>query len=321
MSVLICDSNCELWYTKLRELGVDYIAMPYCIGGTEYYYDLGEKTDFQAFYSEVKNGKTPTTMALNPENYKEILRPYFERGEDVFYVSFSHAMSGTFDQLDKAIGELREEFPDRTCTVFDTNSISIGAGLQVEAAARAKNAGADDKEILRVLRSLTDKVAVYFFVDDLMHLKRGGRLSATSAIAGTVLGIKPVLTLDKNGRLTVLSKVVGRRKAIRALAEKAIAELKDDSYSVYVVDADCKADADELANMIREKRPEAKVVRQIVGPVIGAHCGRGTIGVIFISDKRPVPLCEEAVRGAVSVNGVKTELYEAEAALTGENND
>lgn len=290
MSILICDSNCELWYTKLKELKVDFISMPYCYDNEEFGYDLGENTNFEKFYSAVRGGTVPKTMALNPENYIEILTPYFEKGEDVLYISFSHAMSGTFAQLEKALEQLKEKYPDRKCTVFNTNSISLGAGLQVEAAAEMKNSGATDGEILSFLKQFTNRVAVYFVVDNLMHLKRGGRLSGAAAVAGTMLGLKPMLTLDKNGGLGVYSKIVGRKKVIKTLADKVISELTGTEYSVYVVDADCKDDGDELASLIKAKRPEAKIVRQIVGPVIGSHCGPGTLGVIFVADKRPVDL-------------------------------
>lgn len=290
MSVLLCDSNCELWFERIRELGLDFISMPYCYGDEEYFYDLGEKTDFKKFYSAVRGGVIPKTMALNPENYKEILTPYFEKGEDVLYVSFSHAMSGTFSQLDAALAELNEQFPERKCTVFDTNSISLGAGIQVEAAAELKNKGASDEEILNFLKDFTNRVAVYFVVDDLMHLKRGGRLSAGAAVAGTLLSIKPMLTTDEKGGLKVYAKALGRKKAVRMLADKVIKELTGTEYSVYIIDADCKEEGDELEKLIKKARPEAKCVRQIVGPVIGSHCGPGTLGVIFIADKRPVAL-------------------------------
>ncbi len=247
--------------------------MPYCYGNEEYYYDLGKHTDFNKFYSAVRGGTIPKTMALNPENYKDILIPYFQAGEDVLYVSFSHAMSGTFAQLDKALEELKREFPERKCTVFNTNSISLGAG-----------------EILEFLKTFTDRVAVYFVVDDLMHLKRGGRLSAGAAVAGTILSLKPMLTIDSNGGLTVYDKIMGRKKAVRKLADKVCEELTGVEYSVYVIDADCKDDGDALAEMISARRADAKIVRQTVGPVIGSHCGPGTIGVIFIADKRPVAL-------------------------------
>lgn len=290
MSILLCDSNCELWFKRAKELNLDFISMPYCYGDQEYGYDLGENTDFKKFYDAVRGGTIPKTMALNPENYKEILTPYFKAGEDVLYVSFSHTMSGTFAQLDKALEELKEEFPERKCTVFNTNSISLGAGLQVEAAAELKQKGASDEEILNFLKEFTDKIAVYFVVDDLMHLKRGGRLSAGAAVAGTLLSIKPIITVNESGGLNVYTKALGRKKAIRMLADKVIKELTGTEYSVYIVDADSKEDGDELERMIKKGRPEAKTVRQIVGPVIGSHCGPATLGVIFVADKRPIPL-------------------------------
>ncbi len=290
MSVLLCDSNCELWYTRVKELGLDYISMPYCYGGGEYGYDLGENTDFKKFYDAVRGGTVPKTMALNPENYKEILTPYFKAGEDVLYISFSHAMSGTFAQLDAALKELKKEFPERKCTVFNTNSICLGAGIQVETAAELKQKGASDEEIIAFLKEFTNRVAVYFVVDDLMHLKRGGRLSAGAAVAGTLLSIKPMLTVNEEGGLNVIEKVAGRRKAVRALADKVIKGLTGTEYSVYILDADCKEDGDKLAELIKAKRSDAKIVRQTIGPVIGTHCGPGTLGVIFIADERPVKL-------------------------------
>ena len=291
MSVLLCDSNCELWYTRAEELGLDYISMPYYVEEKEYRYDLGKNTDFRAFYDAVRGGAVPKTQALNPEDYKEILTPYFEKGEDVLYVSFSHKMSGTFNYLDVALRELKEKYPERKCTVFNTNGISLGAGIQVEQAALMKKAGASDEEILAFLKEFTDRVAVYFVVDDLMHLKRGGRLSGFAAVAGTLLSLKPVLTFNEEGGLSVLTKVGGRKKAISTLAAHVAEELRDaDKYSVYIVDADCKEDGDRLRDLILEKRPEAQIVRQIVGPVIGSHCGPGTLGVIFVADRRPIPL-------------------------------
>ncbi len=291
MSVLLCDSNGELWHTRVKELNLDYISMPYTLCGEEHFYDLGEKTDFADFYAKVRGGEIPTTQALNPENYKQILTPYFQRGEDVLYVSFSHKLSGTFAQLDAAYAELKEQFPERKLTVFDTKSISLGAGIQAEQAAILKQQGAGDDEILAFLKEFTNRVCVYFVVDDLMHLKRGGRCSGFAAFAGTVLGLKPMLSVDEEGGLKVLAKLGGRKKAISTLASKVAEELTDsDRYTVYVVDADCKEEGDRLRDLIAEKRPDAHIVRQIVGPVIGSHCGPGTLGVIFVGKQRPVPL-------------------------------
>lgn len=290
MSVLLIDADGELWYTRQEELDTYCISMPYSYNGEEYYYDLGKNTDFRKFYDAVRGGVIPTTMALNPQEYVEIIEPIFAKGEDVLYVSFSHKMSGTFGHLETALNELREKYPERKCTVFDTKSISLGAGIQMEYAAELKNSGASDDEILQKLDEFTNRVAVYFMVDDLMHLKRGGRLSGFGAFAGTLLDLKPILTIDGNGSLNVLAKKAGKRKTIRYLADRVIEDLTGTDYSVYVLDADCPEDGDFLAGLIREKRPEAKIMRQIVGPVIGTHCGPGTLGVIFIADKRPIPL-------------------------------
>ena len=290
MSVLIIDADGELWFTRQEELGVECIKMPYSYGGEEYYYDLGKNTDFNKFYAAVRGGEVPKTMALNPSEYVEILEKYFAKGEDVLYVSFSHAMSGTFEHLHTALNQLKEKYPERKCTVFDTKSICLGAGIQMEYAAELKNAGASDDEIIEKLTAFRDRVAVYFVVDDLMHLKRGGRLSGIAAFAGTLLSLKPILTIDERGSLKVFEKITGKRKALRKMADRVIAELTGTEFSVYIVDADSKEEGDLLADMIREQRPEAKIVRQIVGPVIGAHCGPGTIGVIFVADERPIPL-------------------------------
>ena len=292
MSVLICDADGELWYTRQEELGVDYIKMPYTYNNEIYYYDLGKDTDFNKFYAAVRGGEMPKTMALNPGEYVEILEPYFAKGEDVLYVSFSHAMSGTFEHLNTALNQLKEKYPERKCTIFDTKSICLGAGIQMEYAAELKNAGASDEEIIAKLTEFRDKVAVYFVVDDLMHLKRGGRLSGIAAFAGTLLSLKPILTIDEKGSLKVFEKITGKRKALRKIADHVINELTGTDYTVYVIDADSPQEGDMLADMIKEQRPDAKIKRQIVGPVIGAHCGPGTIGVIFVADQRPVPLAK-----------------------------
>ncbi|MBQ2711373.1 MAG: DegV family protein [Clostridia bacterium] len=289
-SVLLIDADGELWYTRQEELGVECISMPYTYNDNEYYYDLGKNTDLKKFYQAIRDGAIPKTMALNPQEYYEIIEKHYAAGNDVLYVSFSHAMSGTFNHLNTALNMLAEKYPDRKTTVFNTNSISLGAGLQMEYAAELKNKGASDEEILAFLKEFTNRSAVYFVVDDLMHLKRGGRLSGFAAFAGTLLSLKPILTIDAEGKLGVLEKVAGKKKAIRSIADKVNKTLTGLEYRVYVLDADCPADGDMLADLIKQAHPDANIIRQTVGPVIGAHCGPGTVGAIFIADQRPIPL-------------------------------
>ena len=289
-SVLIIDADGELWYTRQEELGVECISMPYTYNDNEYYYDLGKNTDLKKFYQAIRDGAIPKTMALNPQEYYEIIEKHYVAGNDVLYVSFSHAMSGTFNHLNTALNMLAEKYPDRKTTVFNTNSISLGAGIQMEYAAELKNKGASDEEILAFLKEFTNRSVVYFVVDDLMHLKRGGRLSGFAAFAGTLLSLKPILTIDAEGKLGVLEKIAGKKKAIRSIADKVNKTLTGLEYRVYVLDADCPADGDMLADLIKQAHPDANIIRQTIGPVIGAHCGPGTVGTVFIADQRPIPL-------------------------------
>ena len=291
MSVLFTDSDCELWYDQLEKYNVKNIEMPYTIDDKEYFYDLGKTTDFKDFFNRLRKGSIAITSALNSENYKEIFEPVFASGEDVLYVSFSHAMSGTFNQLRVAIKELKEKYPERKLTLFNTKSISYPAGMQAVEAAKMKLNGASDEEIVEFLKDFTNHTNCYFIVDNLMHLKRGGRLSAMSAIAGTLLNIKPVLTFDENGALKVVNKIMGRKAAMNFLANTIIENAIDpEKYEAIVLDADAREEAEQVAKMIKDKRPELTVRNQTIGPVIGAHCGPGLLGIAYIAKERIIPI-------------------------------
>ena len=149
MSVFFCDSNCELWYDKVEELGINFISMPYTIDGEEYYYDLGKNTDSKQFFDKMRKGASAKTSALNMNDYVDIFEPVLANGDDVLYVSFSHKMSGTFNSLNLAKEELLAKYPDRKITVVDTENISMGAGIIVYFAAKLHNEGASDDEVIR----------------------------------------------------------------------------------------------------------------------------------------------------------------------------
>lgn len=283
MSVLFCDSNCELWYTTLRELPLKLIKMPYTIEGKEYFYDMGEATDFEGYYKLMRNKAKAITSALNTYDYIEYFEPWFKKGEDILYISFSHKLSSTFESMQNAVSELLEKYPGRKFEVFDTKSISVGAGLLVYYAGILKRDGASDEEIVGKLAELRQKLNVYFAVDDLNHLKRGGRLSGVAAFAGTLLNLKPVLTVDEEGALKPVAKVKGRKLVMNYFMEKLRAEHVDEEKIAFVVGADCKEDVEELSERISKEYPKLKIVKQIVGPVIATHCGPGTLGLIFVS--------------------------------------
>lgn len=288
MTAFFCDTNCELWWDRAKALGItNIIRMPYTICDKEYFYDLGENTDSKKFFDLVRAGNTPITSALNPEDYKAYFEPFFKAGEDIFYVSFSTEMSGTFKYLEMAINELSKKYPGVKFTRYDTKGISMAAGIPVYYAAKAYNEGKSVDDIIKMLDNLVPSVNCTIVVDDLQHLKRGGRLSAAQAFFGGILNIKPIIKLNKDGKLAAVGKVPGRNKALLTMTDEIIEKVADTSYPIVIMDADCREDSDRVAAKIKAVLPGADIWQQSVGPVIGTHCGPGTIGICFVGGERP----------------------------------
>ena len=283
MSVFFTDTDCEMDYTTAEELNISVIGMPYTIMNKESVYDYGKNTDIKEFFNLMRKGEVATTSALNIEDYINYFEPVFARGEDILYVHFSSQLSGTFEYMNTAIDKLKEKYPERKITLFDTKNISIGAGIQVIEAAKLHNSGASDEEVVQFLTNFSNKIGVYFYVDSLKYLKRGGRISTTSAVMGTMLNIKPILTVTEEGKLEKMTTFMGTKKAINFLAEKYETERdEDNSYDIYIIDADNKEIGDTLMEKVKDINNDANVTRLSVGPVVGAHCGPGTIGLIFV---------------------------------------
>lgn len=284
MSVIFTDTDCELWHTHIDELGIKLINMPYTVDGTEYMDDCGKTTDFKRFFDLLRDKKQAFTSALNTELYREYFEPYFAAGEEMLYIAFSSKMSSTFNYLETVIAELKEKYPDAKYTQFDTKSISLGAGIQVYLAAKEWKAGKSIDEVVEYLSWLRDNSYTCFMVDDLGHLKRGGRLSATSAFFGGILDIKPILQINKEGSLEVATKAKGKKVGIKTLINFVKENVLDPvKYPVYVLDADDEENGALIFEKVKEALgQDADVRRQIIGPVIGTHCGPGTLGVVFI---------------------------------------
>lgn len=287
MYQLFCDSNCELWHTEAKELGLNVIRMPYVLDGEEYYYDLGEKTDFKHFYDRMRAGAVPTTSAINEQNYIDYFEPVLKEGKDIYYITFSHKLSATFESMDRAIAALKEKYPDREIRTFDTKSISLGAGFQVRLAAKKYNAGATMDELDAYLTEIREHTVVYFVVDDLVYLKRGGRISSLTAAFGSLLGIKPMISVMPDGSLQSVGKVRGAKRVfsefVRIMREHNC-NVKD--YNIEVLQADCPETGDMFVETLKQEfGGDIKVDYQVVGPVIAAHCGPGTLGLIFYGNK------------------------------------
>lgn len=283
MSVFFTDTDCEMSYKDAEELGIQIIKMPYILKGEEQYYDFGKETDIDAFYKDMRDGEVVSTAALNTNDYINYFEPVFAAGEDILYVHFSSNLSCTFNSMNEAVNMLKEKYPERKFTSFDTKNICLGAGIQVIEACKLHNNGASDEEVVEFLKNFSEKIGIYFFVENLKYLRRGGRISAASAVMGTLLNIKPILTVTGEGKLEKLTTVKGNKKAIDFLYEKFNKEyLNDDKYDIYIVDADNKTAGDELAERIRTSGKNVSIRRLDVGPVIGAHAGPGTVGCVFI---------------------------------------
>lgn len=286
MYKLFCDTNCELWHTEAEALGLNVIRMPYVLDGQEYFYDLGKETDFAHFYKRMLEGAVPTTSAINEQNYIDYFEPVLKDGQDIYYVTFSHKLSATFESMDRAISALKEKYPDRTIRTFDTKSISLGAGYQVRIAAEKYNAGATMDELDACLAEARDRTHVYFVVDDLIYLKRGGRISAVTAAFGKLLGIKPLITVVSDGSLKSVGKIKGSKKVFAEFISLMKKNGFDKNMRVEVLQANCPETGDGFIAALKDEFGDIKIDYQIVGPVIASHCGPGTLGLIFYGNKK-----------------------------------
>ena len=249
-------------------------------------YNDSFKVAAKAFYHLLRAGKTSTTAQINAHEFMEWADPILQAGEDILYLAFSSGLSGTFNSARLAAEELREQFPERTIEVIDTLQASMGEGLAVYYAACLKNEGKSLREVADWFVANRQSICAWFTVDDLMFLKRGGRVSGAAAVAGTLLGIKPVLHVDEEGKLIPMEKVRGRKASLDALVKHFAASTYDRSEQVvFVSHGDCLEDCRYVADKIAALGVK-RVCISTIGPVIGAHSGPGTVALFFRADKR-----------------------------------
>lgn len=286
--IIITDSNSELPLSIVREFAVPFVPMPYLLEGIEYPYDLGEHTDIKAFYQKVREGSVPTTVTYPPQYYVDLWEPLLAQGQDILFISFSSRLSTAFEFATAALQEVRERFPERRIELFDTRSISAGMALLVYGALKMRAAGHSLDSVLAWLRENAQRSNTYFTVGDLVYLKRGGRISASAAALGTMLNVKPILMLSREGTIVSHDKVKGRKKSIRTLADYVISRAEEaEKNACIIVHGDCEEDALRLRALIEEQVRFGEVFVQYMGPVIGTHAGPDTLGVAFLGRERP----------------------------------
>ena len=285
---IITDSTTDLAPEMIRELGVQVAPLCYVMDGSTYHNipGGGEMSD-QAFYQKLREGTMPTTTQINSEEFVALFTPVLEAGEDILYIAFSSGLSGTCQSAHLAARELKDRFPERRVEVFDSLCASMGEGLLVYHAATRKNQGATMDEVLAWLKENVLHLCHWFTVDDLNHLKRGGRVSTATALVGTMLGIKPVLHVDDEGHLIPVSKVRGRKQSLDALVKKMEETAIDPQHQVvFLSHGDCLEDAQYVAKQVKEKLGVKEVKINFIGPVIGAHSGPGTVALFFLGSTR-----------------------------------
>ncbi len=284
--VIFTDSGCDISPAILADWGVPYKSLTFRFDGEEKEYENGEM-DIKAFYGKMRAGGVAKTAAVNKETFAVAFRELLAAGKDILYVGFSTGLSTTYNSARLAAAEVGEEYPEAKILTVDTLAASAGEGLLVYLATQKKAAGATIEECAAYLEDIKLHMCHWFTVDDLVYLKRGGRVSATAAFFGNALGIKPVMHVDNEGHLVNVTKVRGRRTAINAMADK-LGETALDAKNglIYISHSDCLADAEYLASVIKEKFGGHVEIITDVGAVIGAHCGPGTLALFFLGNER-----------------------------------
>ena len=284
--IILTDSGTDFTEKLTKECDVKKVELSLIIEGEEPKPD--NEVDKKAFYEMLRAKKKATTSAVNTEDFKKVMRPYLEEGKDILYLGFSSGLSSTYHAGKIAAEDLLEEFPERKIYTVDTLCASLGQGLLVYFAAKMRKEGATIEEVRDFAESKKLNLCHWFTVDDLFFLKRGGRVSAATAVVGTMLGIKPVMHVDNEGKLVKVATARGRKASLDALCEKARAtaiEAKDKMVA-FISHGDCEEDAEYLAEKIKSEVGFKEVVIGYVGSVIGSHSGPGTLALFYLGTER-----------------------------------
>ena len=280
---IFTDSCCDLIAAQTAAMNVVCVPLSVVCDGTATD-DYTTAPERKAFFDSIRAGKMPSTSAVNPDRWLGAFKAALEAGKDVLAICFVSTLSATYQSAVIAAEELKDEYPDRKILVCDTMSASAGEALMVTKACAMRDAGKTMEEIAAWVNENKAGCQLQITVDDLSHLKRGGRLSATSAIVGTMLAIKPMLLINGEGKLLAGAKVRGRKAALEAIAAKA--GEATDKEDVYLCHGDCLADAEKCAAIMREKYGVKNVHIGYIGGVVGSHVGPGALVLGYLGEKR-----------------------------------
>lgn len=283
--VITINSTSDLPKDWVMERNIPVIPLKCTIGGETYrdMFDLSAED----FYGRLRNGEMAVTSQVNPDEAMKVMEPILKEGKDILHLAFSSGLSGTYNSMCIAAEELREKYPERKIVVVDTLCASLGEGMIDYKAFELQKEGKTLEEIAQWVEDNKLKVCHFFMVDDLNHLQKGGRISKTSAVLGTMVQIKPIIYLDNEGKLEIIRKERGRKKALSKLVDLAIEASEGvENDIVMIPHGDCLKDAEYVADLVREKMGVEKILINNVGTVIGGHTGPGILAVVCMGNHR-----------------------------------
>jgi DegV family protein with EDD domain len=288
------DSCCDLPFEYIEEKKIPFVSLTCSYNGNEYIDDFGKNLKASKFFEDLKNGAIAKTSQPNVGQFMKTFRTLLQSGKDILYISISSNLSGTLNSARIAKDMIKEEFPNRRIYIFDSLTASLGEGLLVMKAIELQEAGASFEFVVDYLEMNVQNVNTYITVDDLSHLRRGGRISATAATVGKLLNIKPVLLINHEGRVVPLLKIRGRKKTIKTFIDIINDRIEiEKEQTIAICHGDCIEEAIELRNLILENINVKEVLINTIGPVIGTHGGAGALAVFFMGKERQHGILEK----------------------------
>ena len=286
--VILTDSSADLGADMVRQLDIEVLPLSFTIDQKTYHnYPDNREMDPHAFYEMLRQGQVATTAAVNVAQYTDALEPLLQEGKDVLVLAFSSGLSTTYNSSRIAVTELQEKYPERKVYTVDTLCASLGQGLIVYLAAKEREKGKTIEQVRDWVEENKLHLCHQFTVDDLHFLKRGGRISATTAVVGSMLQIKPVLHVDDEGHLINIGKARGRQASLKALVDKMEKTAIDPAQQiVFISHGDCPEDARTVEKMVKDRLGVKEVYINHIGPVIGAHAGPGTLALFYVGSER-----------------------------------
>lgn len=284
---ILVDSACDMPKSYLDEHEISCVKLGFTMNNVNYEGEGGEKITEKDFYAKLRDGAMPTTYQVTGEMARTCMEKSLQKGRDLLVIAFSSALSGTAGSFLVAQRELAQEYQERKIFVVDSLCASMGEGLLLDYVIKKAEAGASIEETAGYAEDIKLQICHHFTVDNLFHLKRGGRVSATTALVGSILKIKPIMHVDENGKLVAIGKAMGRKKSLHMLVENLFenADIQADD-PIFISHGDCIDDVEYVKSLILERQPNVNILVNYVGAVIGTHSGAGTVALFVKGKKR-----------------------------------